>query len=135
MHQDGHYPQSSPLVNGSLGSLGQEPQRQPEEMLGEVRELPRGDGLPLLTVIVAAFVLLAICIVLAVHFGPTFRQGHATLLTEPPALKPEDGICLTHWRLLGLQDSHRETQQGLPIPHSGPALDGHRASTDEVTYL
>ncbi|XP_060233425.1 small integral membrane protein 33 [Meriones unguiculatus] len=132
MHQDGHYPQSSPLVNGSLG---QEPQRQPAEMLGEVRELPRGDGLPLLTVIVAAFVLLAICIVLAVRFGPTPHQGHATLLTEPPALKPEDGVRLTHWRLLGLQDSHRETQQGLPSPHSGPALDGHRASTDEVTYL
>ncbi|XP_051019754.1 small integral membrane protein 33 [Acomys russatus] len=132
MHQDGHYPQPSPFVNGSLE---QEPQRQPPEMLGEVRGLPPGDGLPLLTFIIVAFILLAICIVLAVHFGPMLHQGHATLLPEPPALKPENGIYLIHWRLLGLQDSHREIQQGLPMPHSGPTLDGHRASIDEVTYL
>uniref|UniRef100_A0A8C2MLI9 Small integral membrane protein 33 n=1 Tax=Cricetulus griseus TaxID=10029 RepID=A0A8C2MLI9_CRIGR len=124
MHQDDHYPQPFPPVNGSLE---QEPQRQLPEMLG--------DGLPLLTVIIAAFVLLAICIVLAVHFGPPFHQGHATLLAEPPALKSENGIHLIHWRLLDLQESHRETQQGLPIPHSGSALDGHRPSIDEVTYL
>ncbi|CAH7104114.1 1700066B19Rik [Phodopus roborovskii] len=131
MHQDGHYPQPSPPVNGSLE---QEPQRQLPEMLGEVWEPPR-DGLPLLTVIIAAFVLLAICIVLAVHFGPTLHQGHASLLTEPPSLKPENGVYLIHWRLLDLQESPRETQQGLPIPHSGSALGGHRPSIDEVTYL
>lgn len=127
MHQDGYYPQPSPLVNGSLD---QEPLRQ----LPDVP--PRGGGgLPLLAAITAAFVLLAICIVLLVHLGPTLHQGHATLLTEPPVLKPENGIYLTHWRLLSLQDSHRESQQGLFIPHSGPALDGHRPSIDEVTYL
>lgn len=104
-------------------------------MLGEVWEAPRGDGLPLVAAIIAAFVLLAICIVLAVHFGPTLHQGHATLLTEPPALKPENGIYLIHWRLLDPQDNHRETQPGLPIPPSGSALDGHRPSVDEVTYL
>ncbi|CAO2593706.1 Small integral membrane protein 33 [Lemmus lemmus] len=104
-------------------------------MLGEVWEAPRGDGLPLLTVIIAAFVLLAICIVLAVHFGPTLHQGHATLVKEPPALKPENGIYLIHWRLLDLQDNHRETQLVLPIPHSGSALGGHRPSIDEITYL
>ncbi|KAM7320123.1 hypothetical protein ACRRTK_020566 [Alexandromys fortis] len=130
--KDGHYPQPSPPVNGSLE---QEPQRRLPEMLGEVWEAPRGDGLPFVAAIIAAFVLLAICIVLAVHFGPTLHQGHATLLTEPPALKPENGIYLIHWRLLDLQDNHRETQPGLPIPHSGSALDGHRPSVDEVTYL
>ncbi|OBS58246.1 hypothetical protein A6R68_10631 [Neotoma lepida] len=107
MHQDGRYSQPSPPVNGSLE---QEPQKQLPEML-------------------------AICIVLAVHFGPALHQGHATLLTEPPALKPENGIYLIHWRLLDLQDGHRETQQGLPIPHSGLALVGHRPSIDEITYL
>ncbi|EDK97140.1 mCG145678, partial [Mus musculus] len=125
--QDDYYPQPSLLVNGSLD---QEPQRQLPDMP------PRGgDGLPLLAAIIAAFVLLAICIVLAVHFGPALHQGQATLLTEPPALKPENGVYLIHWRLLSLQDSHRESQQGLFIPHSGPALDGHRPSIDEVTYL
>ncbi|XP_034373656.1 small integral membrane protein 33 [Arvicanthis niloticus] len=127
MHQDGYYLQPSPLVNGSLD---QEPQRQLPAMP------PRGgDGLPLLAAIISAFVLLAICIVLVVHFGPTLHQGHATLLTEPPALKPENGIYLIRWRLLSLQDSHREGHQGLHIPHSGPALDRHRPSIDEVTYL
>lgn len=97
---------------------------------------PRGgDGLPLLAAIIAAFVLLAICIVLAVHFGPALHQGQVTLLTEPPALKPENGIYLIHWRLLSLQDNPREGQRGLLIPLSGPALDGHRPSIDEVTYL
>ncbi|KAL1773726.1 small integral membrane 33 [Sigmodon hispidus] len=104
-------------------------------MLGKVLEEPRGDGLLLLSVIIAVFVLLAVCIVLAVHFGPTLHQGHATLLREPPTLKPENGIYLIHWRLLDLQDSHRETQQKLPRPHSDSALDGHRPSIDEVTYL
>uniref|UniRef100_A0A8C8VZC2 Small integral membrane protein 33 n=1 Tax=Peromyscus maniculatus bairdii TaxID=230844 RepID=A0A8C8VZC2_PERMB len=127
MHQDAHYPQPSPPpVNGSLE---QEPQKQLPEMP------PRGDGLPLLSVIITAFVLLAICIVLAVHFGPALHQGHATLPTEPPALKPENGIYLIHWRLLDLQDSRRETQQGLPIPRSGLVLGGHRPSIDEITYL
>ncbi|XP_052057322.1 small integral membrane protein 33 [Apodemus sylvaticus] len=128
MHQDGYYPRPSPLVNGSLD---QEPQRQLSDMP------PRGgdDGLPLLAAIIVAYVLLAICIVLMVHFGPALHQGRASLLTEPPALKPENGIYLIHWRLLSLQDSHRESQRGLLIPHSGPALDGHRPSIDEVTYL
>lgn len=128
MHQDGYYPPPSPLVNGSLD---QEPLRQLPDMS------PRGGGggLPLLAAITAAFVLLAICIVLVVRLGPTLHQGRATLLTEPPALKPENGIYLIHWRLLSLQDSHRESQQGLFIPHSGPALEGHRSSIDEVTYL
>uniref|UniRef100_A0A8C6W7K0 Small integral membrane protein 33 n=1 Tax=Nannospalax galili TaxID=1026970 RepID=A0A8C6W7K0_NANGA len=126
MHQDGHYLWPSPAVNGSLEL---EPQRQLPEMP------PRGDGLLLLTVIIVAFILLAVCIVVAVHFRPKLYQGHATLLTEPPALKPEGGVYLIHWQPLGSQDSHGETQQGPPVPGSGLALDGHRPSTDEVTYL
>ncbi|XP_040614036.1 small integral membrane protein 33 [Mesocricetus auratus] len=132
MHQDARYPQPSPSVNGSLE---QEPQRRLPEMLGEVWESPREDGLPLLIVIIAAFVLLALCIVLAVHCGPTLHKGHAALLTEPPALKPENGVSLIHWRLLDQPESHTQTQRGLPTPHSGSAGGGHRPSVDEVTYL
>ncbi|KAM6148477.1 LOW QUALITY PROTEIN: small integral membrane protein 33 [Erethizon dorsatum] len=130
--QAGHYSLPSPATNSSAG---QEPQRQLPEVLGGAGEPPRGDGLPLLTVIVAIFVLLAVCIVVAVHFGPRLHQGHATFPTEPPAPKPEDGIYLTHWRLLGAQDSPKEAQQGLPVLGSSPAPDGPRPSMDEVTYL
>jgi hypothetical protein len=95
-------------------------------MVGGAQEPPPKDGLPLLTVIIAVFVLLAVCIVVAVHFGPKLHQGHATLSTEPPDPKPKDGIYLIHWRLLNSQDSHQEAQQRLPFP---------RPSIDEVTYL
>lgn len=104
-------------------------------MLGGAREPPREDGLPVLTVIVAIFVLLAVCIVVVVRFGPRLHQGHATFPTEPTAPKPEDGIYLTHWRLLGTHDSPKEAQQRLPVLGSNPAPDGPRLSMDEVTYL
>uniref|UniRef100_H0V002 Small integral membrane protein 33 n=1 Tax=Cavia porcellus TaxID=10141 RepID=H0V002_CAVPO len=126
MHQAGHYP-PPPLATNS--SAGQEPQRQLLEMP------PREDGLPLLTIIIAIFVLLAVCIVVVVHFGPRLHQGHATFPTEPRAPKPEDGVCLTHWRLLDAQDSPKEAQQGVPVLGSSPAPNGPRPSMDEVTYL
>ncbi|XP_058162290.1 small integral membrane protein 33 [Dasypus novemcinctus] len=124
MHQADHYSWPSPAVNSSAG---QEPQKQLPEVLGGAWEPPRGDGLPQLTAIVAVFVLLAVGIVVAVHFGPSLHQGHATLPTEPPAPKPEGGIYLTHWRILYPQDSHEEAQMG-------PAPDG-RSSIEEVTIL
>ncbi|KAM5298212.1 small integral membrane protein 33 [Ctenodactylus gundi] len=128
----GLYPPPSPATNSSLG---QEPQRQLPEALDGAWEPPRDDGLPLLTAIVAAFVLLAVCIVVAVHFGPRLHQGHVTLPTEPPTPKPEDGICLIGWRLLGSQDSHREAQQGPPVPSLSAAPEGPWRGPDEVTYL
>ncbi|XP_036080725.1 small integral membrane protein 33 isoform X1 [Rousettus aegyptiacus] len=130
--QAGHYPWLSSAVNGSAG---QEPQRRLPEVLGGAWEPPRGDGLPLLTVIVAVFVLLAVCIVVAVHFGPKLHKGHATLPTEPPAPKLEGGIYLIHWRVLGHQGSHEDTQQSPPIHGSYFVPDGPRLSIDEVTYL
>lgn len=117
------------------GSGGQEPQRQLPEVPGGAWEPPQGDGLPLLTVIVAAFVLMAVCIVVAVHFGPRLHQGRATLPTEPPTPKPEDGIYLIHWRVLGPQDSHEDAQREPPVPGSCPVPDGPRLSIDEVTCL
>ncbi|EPQ16950.1 hypothetical protein D623_10027813 [Myotis brandtii] len=126
------YPWLSPAVNGSAG---QETQRQLPEVLSGAREPPREDGLPLLTVIIAIFVLLAVCIVVAVHCGPSLHQGRATLPTEPPAPKPEGGIYLIHWRVLGSQDIHGDTQQGPPVSGSCLVPDGPRLSIDEVTYL
>ncbi|XP_036871791.2 small integral membrane protein 33 [Manis javanica] len=132
MYQAGRYPWPSPTATGSAG---QEPQRQFPEVLGGARELPPGDGLPLLTAIVAVFVLLAVCIVVAVRLGPRLHHGHAALPTEPPAPKPEDGIYLIHWRVLGPQDGPEDTQQGPPVPGACPGPDGPRLSVDEVTYL
>ncbi|XP_074236271.1 small integral membrane protein 33 isoform X1 [Saimiri boliviensis] len=128
----GHYSWPSPAVNSSWG---QEPQRQLPEVLGGTWEPPRGDGLHIVTVIVTIFVLLAVCIVVAVHFGPRLHQGHATLPTEPPSPKPEDGIYLIHWRVLDPQDSPEEAPQGPLVPGSCPAPDGPRPSIDEVTHL
>uniref|UniRef100_A0A4X2KJU6 Small integral membrane protein 33 n=1 Tax=Vombatus ursinus TaxID=29139 RepID=A0A4X2KJU6_VOMUR len=77
---------------------------------------PKGDGLPLLAVIVALFVLLAICIIMVVHFGPELRKVQVTLPKEPPPLKQEGGIHLIHWQALGSQlgngqqESYREAQ-------------------------
>ncbi|XP_063498860.1 small integral membrane protein 33 isoform X1 [Symphalangus syndactylus] len=128
----GHYSWPSPAVNSSSD---QEPQRQLPEVLSGTWEQPRGDGLPVVTVIVAVFVLLAVCIIVAVHFGPSLHQGHATLPTEPPTPKPDGGIYLIHWQALGPQDSPEEAPWGPLVPGSCPAPDGPRPSIDEVTYL
>ncbi|XP_047630457.1 small integral membrane protein 33 isoform X2 [Phacochoerus africanus] len=132
MHQDSHHPWLSPAVNGSAG---QEPQRQVPKVLDGAWEPPPGAGLPLLTVIVAVFVLLAVCIVVTVHFGPSLHKGHVSLATEPPSPKPEGGIYLVHWRVLGPQARHEDTQQGPPVPGSCPGPDGPRFSIDEITFL
>ncbi|KAL4661460.1 hypothetical protein H8957_016842, partial [Semnopithecus entellus] len=122
--QAGHYSWPSPAVNSSSG---QESQRQLPEVLG--------DGLPMVTIMVAVFVLLAVCIIVAVHFGPRLHQGHATLPTEPLTPKPDGGIYLIHWRALGPQDSPEEAPWGPLVPGSCSAPDGPRPSIDEVTYL
>ena len=77
----------------------------------------------------------AVCIVVAVHFGPRLHKGHATLTTEPPSPKPEGGIYLIRWRMLGHQDSHEDPQQEPPGPDSRPLPDGPRFSINEVTFL
>ncbi|XP_054423827.1 small integral membrane protein 33 [Pteronotus mesoamericanus] len=130
--QADHYSWLSPAVNGSVG---QEPQRQLPEVLSGTWEPPREDGLPLLAVIIALFVLLAVCIVVAVHCGPSLHQGRADLSTELPAPKPEGGISLTHWRVLGPEDRREDTRQGPPVFSSCLVQDGPRLSIDEVTYL
>ncbi|XP_020941180.1 uncharacterized protein LOC110259781 [Sus scrofa] len=118
MQQDGHHPWLSPAVNGSAG---QEPQRQVPKVLDGAWEPPPGAGLPLLTVIVAVFVLLAVCIVVTVHFGPSLHKGHVSLATEPPSPKPEGGIYLVHWRVLGPQAVTKTPSRDLLS--LAPALD------------
>lgn len=110
-------------------------EQEARRVLGRAWDPPPGVGLPLLTVIVAVYVLLAVCIVLLVHFGPRLHRGHATLPTEPPAPKLEGGIYLIQWRVLGPQDSQEDTQQGPPVPGSCLVPDGSGLSIDEVTYL
>ncbi|XP_058704787.1 small integral membrane protein 33 [Poecile atricapillus] len=62
----------------------------------------KSDALPVISAIVVAFVLLAVLIVLAVHYGPQLRTVQITLYHEPmPQLM--DSVLLTHWRQL---DSH-----------------------------
>uniref|UniRef100_A0A9L0TAD3 Small integral membrane protein 33 n=1 Tax=Equus caballus TaxID=9796 RepID=A0A9L0TAD3_HORSE len=131
-HQAGHYPWLSPAVNSSAE---QEPQKQLPKVLSGTWEPPRGDGLPLLSVIVAVFVLLAVCIVVVVHFGPRLHHGHATLSREPSVPKPEGGIYLIHWRVLDPPDSHEDAWPGPPVSGFCLVPDGPRLSTDEVTYL
>ncbi|XP_043836630.1 small integral membrane protein 33 [Dromiciops gliroides] len=97
---------------------------------------PKGDGLPLLAVIVTLFVLLAICIIMIVQFGPEFRKVQVTLPQEPPPLKQEGGIHLIYWQALGSQlgigpqESSRESQ---PWP-AAASLCTH-SSNMELTYL
>uniref|UniRef100_A0A8C5U0B6 Small integral membrane protein 33 n=1 Tax=Malurus cyaneus samueli TaxID=2593467 RepID=A0A8C5U0B6_9PASS len=59
---------------------------------------PRSDALPVIAVIVVAFVLLAVLIVLAVHYGPQLRTVQITLHHEPLP-QHMDGVLLTDWRL------------------------------------
>ncbi|XP_034511999.1 small integral membrane protein 33 isoform X2 [Ailuropoda melanoleuca] len=54
---------------------------------------------------------------------------------EPPAPKPEGGIHLIHWRVLGPQDSHEEAPREPPVPGSCPVPEWPRLSVDEVTCL
>ncbi|XP_033373661.1 small integral membrane protein 33 [Parus major] len=62
----------------------------------------KSDALPVISAIVVAFVLLAVLIILAVHYGPQLRTVQITLYHEPmPQLM--DSVLLTHWRQL---DSH-----------------------------
>ncbi|KAM6224277.1 small integral membrane protein 33 [Rhynchocyon petersi] len=126
------HPCLSPAVNNSVG---QEPQKQLPEVLEGAWGNPRGDGLPVLTLIVCIFVLLAVFIIMAVHFGPRLHQGHATLLKEPSTPKPEGNIYLTHWRMLDPQDSYDQVKQGAPVPNPYFIPNGHRSSISEITYL
>ncbi|XP_054245436.1 small integral membrane protein 33 [Indicator indicator] len=63
----------------------------------------KSDGLPMISVIVAIFVLLAIFIIVLVHYGPQLRTIQITLYQEPMPQDLDDGVHLTDWRELGSQ--------------------------------
>ncbi|CAN8189727.1 unnamed protein product [Coccothraustes coccothraustes] len=62
----------------------------------------KSDALPVISVIVVLFVLLAVFIVLLVHYGPQLRTVQVTLHHEPMG-QHVDGVLLTDWRRL---DAH-----------------------------
>uniref|UniRef100_A0A8C0ZEK0 Small integral membrane protein 33 n=1 Tax=Cyanistes caeruleus TaxID=156563 RepID=A0A8C0ZEK0_CYACU len=85
-------------------SLCPDPSEPPEAGTPQIPPDPPGksDALPVISAIVVAFVLLAVLIILAVHYGPQLRTVQITLYHEPmPQLM--DSVLLTHWRQL---DSH-----------------------------
>ncbi|XP_031361859.2 small integral membrane protein 33 [Lonchura striata] len=95
----------------------------------------KSDALPVISVIVVLFVLLAVCIVLAVHYGPQLRTVQLTLQHGPPAQHP-DSVLLTDWRPLdthGKMDSaavtcHCSCNHHLPHGSAEP-------NVIEITYL
>ncbi|XP_032929254.1 small integral membrane protein 33 [Catharus ustulatus] len=90
----------------------------------------RSDALPVISGIVLLFVLLAVLIVLAVHFGPQLRTVQVTLYHEPMGQRP-DSVLLTRWRRL--EPSAGVTCHcscGHQLPH-GTA----EPNVIEITYL
>ncbi|KAM6122858.1 small integral membrane protein 33 [Phoenicopterus ruber ruber] len=63
----------------------------------------KSDALPMISVIVVIFVLLAIFIIVVVHYGPHLRTVQITLYHEPMPQDLDDGVHLTDWKKLGSQ--------------------------------
>ncbi|XP_066184896.1 small integral membrane protein 33 [Sylvia atricapilla] len=76
----------------------------------------KSDALPTISVIVVLFVLLAVFIILVVHYGPQLRTVQVTLYHEPMA-QHADSVLLTDWRQL---DSHGKLP-GWDLPAMGSA--------------
>ncbi|XP_044298955.1 small integral membrane protein 33 [Varanus komodoensis] len=100
----------------------------------------KGDGLAVVSIIVAAFVFLAVIIVLAVHYGPQLRTVQITLRHEPMPQDLDNGVHLTEWKKL---DSQRKcpAQSTLPLERNsnaaGPNIwsSSQEPNVIEVTYL
>ncbi|XP_068816334.1 small integral membrane protein 33 isoform X2 [Struthio camelus] len=63
----------------------------------------KSDALPTISVIVVIFVLLAIFIIIVVHYGPHLRTIQITLYHEPMPQDLDVGVHLTDWKKLGSQ--------------------------------
>lgn len=63
----------------------------------------KSDALPMISVIVVIFVLLAVFIIIVVHYGPHLRTIQITLYHEPMPQDLDDGVLLTDWKKLGSQ--------------------------------
>uniref|UniRef100_A0A803Y024 Small integral membrane protein 33 n=1 Tax=Meleagris gallopavo TaxID=9103 RepID=A0A803Y024_MELGA len=72
------------------------------------------DALPVITAIVVIFVLLAIFIIVVVHYGPQLRTIQITLYHEPMPQDLDDGVHLMDWRKLGSQKKPAQPGQWEP---------------------
>ncbi|XP_068273208.1 small integral membrane protein 33 [Nyctibius grandis] len=63
----------------------------------------KADALPMISAIVVAFVLLAVFIIIVVHYGPHLRTVQITLYHEPMPQDLDNGVHLTDWKKLGSQ--------------------------------
>ncbi|KAM6055621.1 small integral membrane protein 33 isoform 2-T2 [Theristicus caerulescens] len=63
----------------------------------------KSDALPMISVIVVIFVLLAVFIIIVVHYGPHLRTVQITLYHEPMPQDLDNGVHLTDWKKLGSQ--------------------------------
>ncbi|XP_075572045.1 small integral membrane protein 33 [Pelecanus crispus] len=63
----------------------------------------KSDALPMISVIVVIFVLLAVFIIIVVHYGPHLRTVQITLYHEPMPQDLDNGVYLTDWKKLGSQ--------------------------------
>ncbi|KAM6322666.1 small integral membrane protein 33 [Podargus strigoides] len=63
----------------------------------------KSDALPSISVIVVIFVLLAVFIIIVVHYGPHLRTVQVTLYHEPIPQDLDDGVHLMDWKKLGSQ--------------------------------
>ncbi|XP_067423030.1 small integral membrane protein 33 [Emydura macquarii macquarii] len=82
-------------------------QHEPQDLAGFIPgSVVRGvtkkaDALPVITVIVVFFVLLAVLIIVLVRYGPQLRILQITLQHEPMPQDLESGVHLTDWKKLG----------------------------------
>ncbi|XP_061857951.1 small integral membrane protein 33 [Colius striatus] len=127
-------------MNSSVPS-GQLRQPEPQDVgsftpVTMVRSVARrSDALPVISAIVVAFVLLAVVIVVLVHYGPQLRTVQLTLSHEPLPQDMDHGVHLTDWKQLGSQKQLGAAQpcrcscrNHLPCGSAEPGL-------IEVTYL
>uniref|UniRef100_A0A670K5R0 Uncharacterized protein n=1 Tax=Podarcis muralis TaxID=64176 RepID=A0A670K5R0_PODMU len=99
----------------------------------------RRDGLTMISIIVAVFVLLAIIIIVTVHYGPKLRTVQITLYHEPMPQDMDNGVQLKDWKKLG---SHRKSsmQSALTLENSNASglntqCESGEQNVIEITYL
>lgn len=97
----------------------------------------KSDALPVISAIVVLFVLLAVLIVLAVHYGPQLRTVQITLHHEPLP-QHMDSVLLTRWGHLGSQGTLAVGSAG-PSCHCScshhPPHGSAEPNVIEITYL
>lgn len=94
----------------------------------------KGDGLAMISIIVSAFVFLAILIIVMVHYGPQLRAVRTTLYREPLPQDIDNGVRLIGWKKLGSQ-INGSTQSPLPVKNNSAADLNTRCERREPTII